>query len=232
MAITRAIILAGGLGERLKPLTDTTPKPLLPIRGKPIIQHAIENLRQYGINEIILSVGYKADLIQAYFGDGRKFGVHISYSVEKQPLGTGGAIKLANGSNQDPFILLWGDNVSDININHLVSNYSEKCPITMTLVKRADVEHFGVAKMEGNLIVGFVEKPAREKAPSNLINAGAFVVSPSVLSMLPEGKSSIEKQCFEKLAPERKVRGFLHTGYWFPTDTLEKYRYAEEHLPR
>ena len=91
----KAIILAGGLGTRLRPLTDKTPKPLLPIKGTPIIEHAINNFKKHGIKDIILSIGYKAEKIKEYFGDGSRIGVNISYCIEEEPLGTGGAIKKA-----------------------------------------------------------------------------------------------------------------------------------------
>jgi NDP-sugar pyrophosphorylase family protein len=228
--IDTAIILAGGLGTRLKPLTDHIPKPLIPIGNKPLLQHIIENLKKYGVKEVILSVGYKAEQIQAYFGDGDKLGIKIDYSTESLPLGTGGAIKQAAQGLSKPFFLQWGDNLMDINWKNVEKEFfAHKVPVIMALTPREDVENFGVAKLEGTKILNFVEKPKREEAPSNLINAGAFILDPKVLEMLPEGKSSIEKDCFEKIAPLGKIYAYLHKGQWFPTDTLEKYEYAKEH---
>ena len=225
--IEKAIILAGGLGTRLRPLTDETPKPLLPLKGKPIVQHIIENLQKHGVQNIILSIGYHAEKIQNYFQDGSSLGVHISYSIETEPLGTGGAIKKAAAGITTPFFLIWGDNLMDINFTKMYEeNKKEPSTIRMALTPRDDVEHFGVAKLEGNKIVTFVEKPKREDAPSNLINAGAFIVDPKCLAMLPEGISSMEKDCFEKLAPLGEITAFIHDGQWFPTDTLEKYSLA------
>jgi HAD superfamily hydrolase (TIGR01484 family) len=225
--IDTAIILAGGLGTRLRPLTDNTPKPLLPMKGKPIIQHTIEQLRDHGIKNIILSIGFKAEKIKEYFGDGKQLGVNISYSIEEEPLGTGGAIKKSCNNITEPVFVVWGDNLMDINYTQLVNNHRKNnAEITMVLTSREDVEHFGVAKLEENKIISFVEKPNREDAPSNLINAGAIALNPSSLSILPEGKSSIEYDCYEKLAPLGKISYFKHQGQWFPTDTLEKYRDA------
>lgn len=224
-----AIILAGGLGTRLKPLTDKIPKPLVPIGDKPLLQHIVENFRKYDIKNIILSVGYKTEQIQEYFGDGIKFGVKISYSTESLPLGTGGAIKKAAEGLKEPFFLQWGDNLMNIDWSKMEKEFIQnKTPIIMALTPREDVENFGVAKLEGNIIQYFVEKPKREDAPSNLINAGAFMIDPRVLEMLPEGKSSIEKDCFEKLAPQGKISAYLHHGQWFPTDTMEKYLIAKD----
>lgn len=225
--VDTAVILAGGLGTRLRPLTDETPKPLLPLKGKPIVQHIIENLKKYGITNIILSIGYRAQTIQKYFGDGSQMGVSITYCVENEPLGTGGAIKEASKDLTKPFIALNGDNLADFNYEELVSTHlRNSSKVTMTLYPVEDVTLYGIADLEGENIKGFIEKPTREEAPSNLNNAGAYVIDPTVLSMLPEGKSSIERDCFEKLAPTGVVFAYNHKKQWFPTDTLEKYKNA------
>ena len=225
--IDTAIILAGGLGTRLRPLTNDTPKPLLPIKGKPIVEHTIKQLKKHGIKKVILSVGYRADKIQEYFGNGDKLGVEISYAIEKEPLGTGGAVKKAAENIEKPFILTWGDELKDIDYSDLYKTYLRDAPqVTMVLTPREDVENFGVVKLEDNRIINFVEKPKREEAPSNLINAGAFIIDPQCLKILPEGKSSIEHDCFTKLAPLGEISAFVHNGQWFPTDTLEKYSKA------
>jgi len=178
----KAIILAGGLGTRLRPLTDTTPKPLLPVKGKPTMQWAIENLKQHGITDIILAISFFADKVQDYFGDGQELSVNLSYSIEAEPLGTGGAVKQASEKIGDDFILIWGDNLMDINITELITQHKKyNGLVTMALTPREDVENFGVATLDGDKIIGFVEKPKREEAPSNLINAGAFVVNKRAL---------------------------------------------------
>jgi mannose-1-phosphate guanylyltransferase len=225
----KAVILAGGLGERLRPLTDKIPKPLLPVKGKPIMQYAIENLKKADITDITLGISYYADKIKTYFKDGKKLGVRLSYSIEKEPLGTGGAVRQASHGNKEPFILQWGDNLMDTDYKEMVRTHKRnKAQVTIALTPREDVEHFGVAKLDGEKIVTFVEKPKREDAPSNLINAGAFIINPDALNILPEGKSSIERDCFEKLAPLGVVYAYKHKGQWFPTDTLEKYEKAKK----
>ena len=226
--IKKALILAGGLGTRLRPLTNETPKPLLPIKGKPIVQHLIENLIKHGVEEVILSIGYRADKIKAYF-DQLDLDIKITFSLETEPLGTGGAVLKAN--LQEPFILAWGDNLMDLDIKKVYQEYqNNKTPIIMVLTPREDVENFGVAELAGCKIKSFIEKPPRAKAPSNLINAGAFIIDPQCLTLLPPGKSSLEKDCFEKLAPLGKISAFTHPGQWFPTDTIEKYQLAEENF--
>jgi mannose-1-phosphate guanylyltransferase len=229
----KVIILVGGLGTRLRPLTDKIPKPFLPIKGKPIVQYAIDNLKHYGINDIILAVSYHADKIKSYFKDGKEFGVNISYSLEETPLGTGGAVKQAAKEINEDFLLLWGDNLMDINLGQLCKQHKEtNAKITMTLTQRKDVENFGVATLSKDKIVSFVEKPKREDTPSNLINAGAFIINPMVLNLLPVGKSSIEKDCFEKIVLEGNVYSYIHNSQWFPTDTLEKYKLADKMFER
>ena len=224
----QVVILCGGKGTRLREKTELVPKPMVRIGGKPILWHIMNIYSAYGFNEFVLCVGYLGDKIKDYFGDGSKFGVKISYSVEEEPLGTGGAVKQAAENIKEPFILVWGDNLTDVNIDELLKTHKEnKAEITMTLTPREDVEHFGVAKLEGNKIMYFVEKPSRQEAPSNLINAGVFVIDPKALEILPQGKSSIEKDCFEKLAKKGIVYAYIHKGKWFPTDTIEKYKKAD-----
>jgi mannose-1-phosphate guanylyltransferase len=225
----KAIILAGGEGTRLRPLTDDMPKPLLPIKGKPIIEHAINNFRKHGIKDIILSIGYRADKIKEYFGDGSNFGVKISYCIENEPLGTGGAIKFASKNISETFIAINGDNLADFNWTEMLKFHREnKAQITLALFPVEDVTQFGIARLNGDKLVEFIEKPSVEKAPSNLNNAGAYIFEPGILKVLPEGKCSIERDCFEKLAPKGYVYAFKHNGQWFPTDNLEKYNFAEK----
>jgi len=227
--VKKAVILAGGLGTRLRPLTNITPKPLLPIKGKPIIEHAINNFKKHNIKDIILSVGYKADKIREYFGGGSKLGVKITYCIEDQPLGTGGAIKLAAEGINETFIAINGDNLSDPNWTEMIKFHQEKnAKVTLGLYPVEDVTKFGIARLEGDKLIEFIEKPSKEQAPSNLNNAGLYVIEPEVLKMLPEGKSSIERDCFEKLSPVGVVYAYKHNSQWFPTDDLEKYKKADK----
>jgi mannose-1-phosphate guanylyltransferase len=224
-----AIILAGGLGTRLRPLTESVPKPLLPIKGKPIIQHAIENFHRHGIKDIVLSIGYKAEVIQDYFKEGKAFGVKISYCIEKEPLGTGGALKESSKSVKGTFVAINGDNLADFDWTAMLEEHREnKAKITLALCPVEDVTQYGIARLEGKKITEFIEKPSRDKAPSNLNNAGGYVIEKDALDILPEGRSSIERDCFEKLAKQGIVYAHIHKGQWFPTDTMEKYLFAEK----
>ncbi len=227
----KAIILAGGLGTRLRPLTDNTPKPLLPVKGKPIIEHAILNFKKHGIEEIILSIGYKADTIKEYFGDGSKWGVKISYCIEDQPLGTGGALKMASAGISETFVAINGDNLADFDWTAAIETHKKnQAKVTLQLFPVEDVTKFGIARLDDGKIVEFIEKPTVEQAPSNLNNAGGYILEPEVLRVLPEGFCMIEKDCFEKLAATGVVYAHHHNGQWFPTDTIEKYTLADQNF--
>jgi len=227
--IKTAVILAGGEGTRLRPLTNKIPKPLLPIKGKPILEHAINNFKKHGITDIILSIGYKAGDIQDYFKDGSVFGVNITYCIEDEPLGTGGAIKDSSKSLKETFIVINGDNLADFDWTQMLKEHeANNAKITLALYPVDDVTQFGIAKLDGKKIIEFIEKPSVEEAPSNLNNAGGYIIEPEVLNILPDGKSSMERDCFEKLAKQGVVYAYIHKGQWFPTDTLEKYTIAKE----
>ena len=229
--INTAVILTGGMGNRLKPLTDKIPKSLLPIQGKPVVEHVILNMKKYGVTNVILSIGYRAEQIQKYFKDGSQLGVDITYAIETTPLGTGGAIKQAARGIDKPFILAWGNNLMNLDLASMYKTYLRDAPqVTMALIPRENVENFGVAKLEENKIVQFVEKTTRKEAPSNLINAGTFIIDPECLKMLPEGKSSMRKDCFEKLAPLGEISAHIHEGQWFSTDNLDKYLHADKNF--
>jgi len=223
----KAIILAGGLGTRLRPLTENTPKPLLLVKQRPIIEHAILNFKKYGILDIVLSIGYKAEQIKEYFGNGCKWGVNIEYCIEDQPLGTGGALKKATEGATETFVAINGDNLADFNWTEALSMHKKnKAKVTLALFPVSDVTQYGIARLVNGEIVEFVEKPSVEQAPSNLNNAGGYIIEPEALNILPEGVSSIERDCFEKLAGTGTVFAHIHSSQWYPTDTLEKYNHA------
>lgn len=225
----KAIILAGGLGLRMRPLTLEIPKPLLPIKGIPIAEQAILNFKKHGITEFILSIGYLAGKIKEYFGAGEKWGVKIDYCVEEQPLGTGGALKKAAEGIKETFVAINGDNLADFNWTKMLEAHRKnQAKITLALFPVEDVTKFGIAELAGDKIKRFIEKPRIAEAPSNLNNAGGYIMEPEVLDILPEGVSSIERDCFEKLADLGVLYAYRHLGQWYPTDTLEKYRLADE----
>lgn len=226
---TKAFILAGGKGKRLRFLSKDTPKPLMQIKGKPIIQYNIELFKKYGIRDIIISVGYKADLIKKELGDGRKFGVNLTYVEEKNALGTAGPLKLARPFLKETFIMCNADELKNIDLDDMFNfHQANKGLGTIALTSVQDPSAYGVALLNGNKIMTFVEKPSKENAPSNLINAGLYILEPDVIDCIPDGFAMLETDVFPKLASEENLYGYPFSGQWFDTGTPERFKFAED----
>jgi NDP-sugar pyrophosphorylase family protein len=187
----RAVILAAGEGRRLRPLTETVPKPLLPVAGRPLLAHLIELLRRHGVDEIAINLHHCPEAIPAYLGDGERFGVRIAYSLEERLLGSAGGVKrveafLAN----EPFFVLYGDVLTDLDLTALGQFHAERrsC-LTMAVHQPEDPTRCGMARLgAGGRLLEFVEKPPAGRAPSPWANAGIYVVEPSVLRHIPCGR--------------------------------------------
>lgn len=226
---SKAVILVGGKGTRLKPLTDRTPKGLIPIQGKAISEHLLDLFKKYGVTDVILSVGHLKEEMKRHFGDGRKLGLNISYVEEDEPLGTAGPLRLCKKQLKESFIVSNGDELKDINIARMFRLHKRKDALaTIALTSVEDPSAYGVARLDGSRIVEFVEKPRKEDAPSNLINAGFYILEPEVLDMIPQGFSMLEKDVFPNLAKEGKLRGFPFAGQWFDMGTHERLAIAEK----
>jgi NDP-sugar pyrophosphorylase family protein len=224
--VKTALILAGGKGTRMRPLTYEMPKPMIPLKGKPLVQHIIELCRKYEIRKIILSVGYLHDKIIEHFGDGSHLGVDIKYVIEDEELGTAGPLKLAKNHLTQPFLMFNGDVLSNIDLLDMIRFHTEQnSTATIALTQVEDTSSFGVARLRGHKIVGFVEKPKNGEA-SKLINAGVYVLQPKVIGYIPEGKSMLEKDVFPLLAKEGKLSAYPFDGQWFDTGTPEAYEQA------
>ncbi len=225
----KAVLLVGGKGTRLKPLTDKIPKALLEIQGKAVIEHIFDLLKKYGIRDVILCVGYLKDIIKAHFGDGSEFGMSITYIEEDEPLGTAGPLKLARKYLKDSFIVSNGDELKSINIPRMFRLHRRKGALgTLALTTVDDPSHYGVARLDGSRIIEFVEKPKKDEAPSNLINAGFYILEPEVIDTIPNGFSMLEKDVFPKLAKMGRLRGFPFAGQWFDIGTIERYNLVEK----
>ncbi len=226
---SKAVLLVGGQGTRLKPLTDKTPKALLKVQGKAVTEHIFDLLKKYGIRDVVLCVGYLKDQIKEHFGDGSRFGMNVEYVEEDEPLGTAGPLKLAKKHLKESFIVSNGDELKSINIPRMFRLHRRKNALgTLALTTVDDPSHYGVARLDGSRIVEFVEKPKREEAPSNLINAGFYILEPEIIDMIPSGFSMLEKDVFPKLAKLGKLRGFPFAGQWFDIGTIERYKIAEK----
>ncbi|MBI1969650.1 NTP transferase domain-containing protein [Candidatus Woesearchaeota archaeon] len=223
----KAVLLAGGKGTRLRPLTYEIPKGLIPVQGKTLTEHLFDLFKRYGITNIVLSIGHMGDKIKQHFGNGEKFGVQITYAEETQPLGTAGPLRLCKRLLQESFIVSNGDELKDINIPEMYKFHKQNNALaTIALTTVSDPSAYGVARLSGNRILEFVEKPAVEKAPSKLINSGFYILEPAVLELIPEGFAMLETAVFPKLAKQGKLFGYPFSGQWFDTGTLERYERA------
>ncbi|MEM0360277.1 MAG: nucleotidyltransferase family protein [Candidatus Diapherotrites archaeon] len=225
-AVRKAFVLAGGIGSRLRPFTLEIPKPLLPVKGKPVLEYNLENLKVHGVKEVVLGVGYKAEKVREYFGNGERLGLKIKYSLEKEPLGTAGALKLAEKHFDSTFYMCNGDEVKDINYSLMLELHREKKAIgTLALVEVEDASEFGRVETRDNLIVSFREKDGLKER--GIVSAGAYVLEKKVLRMIPKReKYSIEKQVFPLLAEKKKLFGCKMATQFFPADNPQRYEKA------
>jgi len=224
---SKALILAGGKGTRLRPLTYKIPKGLVEVQGKTLTEWLFELLKKYGIRHILLSIGYKGNKIKEYFGSGKNFGVEITYLEETKPLGTAGPLNLAKPYLTETFITCNADELKDLNLYDLYLFHKENKVVgTIALMTVTDPSAYGVARLHGNKILEFVEKPKPGHAPSNLINAGLYMFEPEVLDYVPKDHAMLEKDVFPRLAKEGKLAGFPFAGQWFDTGTMERYERA------
>lgn len=223
----KALLLAGGLGTRLRPLTEHLPKPMAPVANRPWLEHLILHLQSQGISEFVIAVKHNADVIRRHFEDGSKFGVRIEYSQEPELLGTAGAIKHAEDLLTDRFIVVNADIIHQVDLVPLLEfHQTSGALVTIGLTEVEDPSHYGVVQqtMSGR-IVRFVEKPPRHAAPSNRINAGIYVMEKEALKSIPAGREvSIERETFPALIRRGfPVYGWLVRGYWLDMGTLDRY---------
>jgi NDP-sugar pyrophosphorylase family protein len=226
----KAIILAGGFATRLRPISYVIPKLLFPVAGKPMIYWTLDLLRRSRVDEVILGVNYLAEELRKSVGDDYR-GIRIKYSLERLPLGTAGPIKLASQMTQltETFIVMNGDIITNINFHEMLRCHKfPSAEITDALHEVEDPAQFGVVELDkASRIIRFVEKPDKKDAPSHLINAGIYLIEPSVLKQIPSGrKVSLEREIFPGLAERGKLRGFELSDYWFDIGNLSDYRKA------
>ena len=222
-----ALILAGGIGTRLQPITYEMPKPLITVHDKTLLEHLFDLFKKYGIKDMIISIGYKGNKIKESLGNGRRFGVNITYVEETKALGTAGPLRLAKQFLTDTFIVTNSDELKELDLMDMYLAHKESGAMaTIALATVDDPSAYGVARLQGNKILEFVEKPKRENAPSNLINSGIYILEPEVIDYIPEGFAMLEKDVFPKLAHEGKLHGYPFSGQWFNTGTLELYEKA------
>ena len=225
----QAVILAGGQGTRLRPLTDNIPKPLLPILGKPCIDYILTALSDAGIREVFVTCGYRAKDMMDALGDGSRYGLDIKYTVEEKPAGTAGAVKLLEKELNGTFVVASGDVLADVDINALIEgHHNSNAKATMALAKVEHPEEFGIVGLDkSGMVERFKEKPKKEEVFSNLINAGIYVMEPDVLSKVPAGQMyDFSKQLFPMfLESNCLIHGSPLEGLWKdigrPSDLLD-----------
>src|SRR5215212_8077993 len=192
----QALILAGGEGTRLRPLTSRVPKPVVPLVDRPFIAFMLEWLRRHGVDDVVMSCGFLADGVRAVLGDGGSSGVRLRYVEEPRPLGTGGALKFAEDLLDERFLMLNGDTLSDLDLTAQIAQHERTAArATLALYPVEDPSAYGLVRLDGDGAVSeFVEKPAPDQIDTNNISAGAYVLERSVLSLLEAGApASIER---------------------------------------
>lgn len=219
------VIMAGGLGTRLRPLTENLPKPLIPVGGKPVLESIIERLAEQGFRRIFLSVNYQAEKVEAHFGDGSEFGVEISYLEENQRLGTAGALTLLPEMPSEPFLVMNADLVTAINFRRLLDfHLDQAADATMGVREYRFQVPYGVIEMSGNRITEINEKPTQ----SYFVNGGIYALSPSVLKYVPKGQMYDMPTLFDQLIKDKGLpAAFPIHEYWIDIGQLEDLHQAQ-----
>ena len=228
----KAVVLVGGQGSRLRPITYDVPKAMVPLRNRPFMDFMVEFLKGGGLNGAVLSLGYLPDPIQEYF-DGRDLhGFSIDYAVEDRALGTAGGIKNAEEYlDGGPIVVVNGDVLSGVRLGEAIAKHKESDALaTITLTSVEDPTAYGLVEVDHDMMVRrFLEKPAADEVTTNLINAGIYVLEPEVLTMIPAGReSSIERKIFPYLQTEGRLRAYVSSSYWKDIGTPRSYLAASQ----
>jgi mannose-1-phosphate guanylyltransferase len=227
-----AVVLVGGAGTRLRPLTYQIPKQMLPVVDRPMIVHVLSWLAGHGVDRAVLSLGYRPDAFIRAFPEDEVAGVALAYAVEPEPLDTAGAVRFAASSAGigETFLVLNGDVLTEIDASGLVEHHrSNEAEATIALTPVADPSAFGVVPTDSHgRVVAFIEKPTFEEAPTNLINAGIYVLETSVLDRIPAGRRvSIERETFPELVSANALYALASDAYWIDTGTPQQYIQAQ-----
>jgi mannose-1-phosphate guanylyltransferase len=221
----QALILAGGEGTRLRPLTSTVPKPVVPLVDRPFIVYMLDWLRRHGIDDVVMSCGHLASGVRNVLGDGSAFDVKLRYVEEPRPLGTGGALKFAESLLDERFLMFNGDVLADFDLTAQIAHHERTgARATLALTPVEDPTAYGLVRTEGDgAVTEFVEKPAPDQIDTRNISAGAYVLERSILELLePEQPASIERDVFPQLVGAG-LYGCVSEGYWLDIGTPERY---------
>lgn len=224
----KAVVLVGGFGTRLRPLTLTTPKQMLPVAGTTLIERVLTHLHAHGVDEAVLSLGYKPDVFVDAYPDATCAGVALTYAVEPEPLDTAGAIRFAAevAGIDERFLVVNGDVLTDFDVSDLVARHEQSgAEGTIYLTKVEDPSHFGVVPTDDTgRVEAFVEKPPLGQEPTDLINAGYYVLEASVLARIPTGRRvNVERETFPAMVEDGTLYAFPYAAYWIDVGTPERY---------
>lgn len=230
-APTRAMVLGAGLGTRLRPLTERTPKCMVTLGGRPILEHTLAWLRRYGVTAVVINLHHLPDAVTGYFGDGTRWGIRIRYSLEPELLGTAGAVRNVASFFDAPFFVWYGDNVSHCRLDRLWAFHEARgATATIALWHRDDVTHSGIVAVDDrDRVTRFLEKPASEEVFSRWVNAGIFVLEPRVLELISAGRAvDFGREVFpELLARQEAIYGYRMSadeGLWWIDCPEDLYR--------
>lgn len=226
--MTEAVLLVGGQGTRLRPLTANTPKPMLPVAGSPVTEHQIARARDAGVTRVILGTSYRAEVFREHFGEGEHLGVELVYATEEVPLGTGGAIRnvasLLKSGPDEPVLVFNGDILTGVDLRHLLESHQQRdADVTLYLTQVDDPRAYGLVPTDSeSRVTAFLEKPQTpEEIVTDQINAGCYVFRRSVIDAIPQGRPvSVERETFpELLESGALVYGVVDNGYWLDLGT-------------
>ncbi|MHB1341170.1 MAG: sugar phosphate nucleotidyltransferase [Coriobacteriia bacterium] len=231
----KAVIMAGGEGTRLRPLTSMRPKPMVPIVNQPVMEHILGLVKHHGISEVVATLAFMPKVIEDYFGDGEEWGMSITYAVEESPLGTAGSVKNAEDAlKDDVFLVISGDALTDINLTEIIDFHrAHNGPVTIALKRVPDPLDFGVVITDDDgKIQRFLEKPTWGQVFSDTINTGIYVLDPLVFDFIPEGKAyDFSSELFPALMEAgHDLYGFVSEGYWCDVGSLESYVQAHRDI--
>src|SRR3989440_10692631 len=232
----QAVVMAGGEGSRLRPLTINRPKPMVPIVDKPCLGHIFELLKRHGIEESFVTLQYLASVIQDSYGDGGGIGMRLRYSIEETPLGTGGSVRQIAGDLDGTFLVISGDALTDIDLSKVIAFHRERgAAVTLTLVHVPNPLEYGVVITgEDGRITKFLEKPSWGEVFSDTINTGIYVIEPRVLERFAVGEGfDFSKDLFPQLlADGEPLYGYVAEGYWTDVGSIDEYSRANADLLR
>jgi mannose-1-phosphate guanylyltransferase/phosphomannomutase len=221
----QAVILAGGRGQRLRPYTDAAPKPMLMLGSKPILEYTVANLKRNGFTDITICAGYKHEMIERHFGNGKRFGVGIAYSIEETPLGTGGALLAVKDRLKDHFVLAMADHITDASLRALYDYHvKSRSIVTIALAEISHISEYGIVDVDDNSVTGFREKPTF----SNLVNTAIYAVDRKILGYIEEGDDMSTDVIPKLMESGKPVNYYVTKEFWKDIGTVKEYEHFRD----